>query len=194
MFLYEEWRNIKTFPNYAVSSTGKVFNVVNHNPVGWNQPTSHTPPKVRLRRDGKAWYPFVRRLVAQEFLYGWHEDRKVRNINGNVSDNRVDNLEFSDGLNYHQEWSEGRQLMVRWLYCPQLGTFANIDEAAEIIHIKSGSIYDVLAGRRDSVGEYEFMWIWDEGDIVAGRVERTSNTGFSTISEWKDPQGWSREW
>ena len=93
---------IEGFPSYEISADGTVLSIkkngdrvplrANGNAKGYL--------RVTLRRDMKKYDRYVHRLVAQHFLpipEGKRlSDLVVRHLNGNPSDNHVDNLAFGD--------------------------------------------------------------------------------------------------
>ena len=114
----EDWRVIKDYPNYIVTSLGRIFNIktgkvlkVGKNYSSRYQNRTYTTCYVILSNNGKTKKFYVHRLVANAFLDKPDGiDLVVNHKNHNTSDNRVENLEWipradncSDQLN-HNSW------------------------------------------------------------------------------------------
>ena len=90
--MQEIWKRIDGFPNYSVSNLGKVMNnntgklIKPYNMNGYVQ--------VTLRHCGNSVKRTVHRLVALSFILNPENKPQVNHIDGNRSNNRVDNLEW----------------------------------------------------------------------------------------------------
>ena len=89
----EKWLTCKEFPNYEVSSNGKIRNAKTGrilktaiNQRGYEQVCLHTNNEQSTRR--------VHRLVADTFFDGNHEGLDVNHIDGNKTNNFIGNLEW----------------------------------------------------------------------------------------------------
>ena len=90
----EIWRKINGFPNYEVSNLGNVRNKKtgrvlrpSKDGCGYSQ--------VILCKDGKGNQFKVHRLVATAFIPNPKNKKEVNHIDGNKSNNYVDNLEWN---------------------------------------------------------------------------------------------------
>ena len=90
---FEYWRTIPSFPVYSASNLGRIRNDgtgrimhVYMNPRGYLTLT--------LRRNNKQEVQRVHRLVAEAFLGGPHQDLDVNHIDGDKTNNCVENLEW----------------------------------------------------------------------------------------------------
>lgn len=90
---FEIWRIVEKYPNYEVSSTGRVRNILKGNELK-QFPNHKGYLRVHL---GQGKTDSVHRLVAfafPEICGEWFEDAQVNHKNGIQSDNRVENLEW----------------------------------------------------------------------------------------------------
>lgn len=88
-----EWRPITDFPNYQVSDSGEVVNIVTGKqlkPIHERTGYSH----VTLCGDGRHKQTSIHRLVAREFINNPENKPMVNHIDGNKANNHVDNLEW----------------------------------------------------------------------------------------------------
>lgn len=89
----EYWRTIPSFPVYSASNYGRIRN------DGTGR-IMHVYPGTRgylaltLRRDNKQTTQMVHRLVAEAFLGGPHPGLDVNHIDGNKTNNYIENLEW----------------------------------------------------------------------------------------------------
>ena len=115
---YEYWRTIPSFPVYSASNLGRIRNDrtgrimhVYMNPRGYLS--------LSLRRDNTQVMASVHRLVAEAFLGGPHPDFDVNHIDGDKTNNVLENLEWcTRGENIRHAISTGlrqgpRRMAVR---------------------------------------------------------------------------------
>lgn len=89
----ELWLSIGDFPNYQVSSNGRVRNITTGRLLkpGINK---HGYPIVVLSNNGVAKTKTVHRLVADTFYDGCHDGLVVDHLDGNKTNNFIANLDF----------------------------------------------------------------------------------------------------
>jgi hypothetical protein len=100
----EEWKAIEQAPNYAVSNFGNIKRAERGRRTRPGLPRSQWEVRgykyITLHIDGKNRGFQVHRLVAAAFI--GKSDLQVNHINGNKSDNRVQNLEYVTGKQNQQ--------------------------------------------------------------------------------------------
>lgn len=101
----EEWKDAIGFPNYQVSNMGRVRSFLHsqrygHPPEGGHILHGAVGPtgfrRVHLRVDGKPVAGTVCKMVASAFL-GEQGDQHLYHLNGNNSDDRLENLAYRTG-------------------------------------------------------------------------------------------------
>lgn len=99
-------------------------------------------------------------LVARAFVANAEGRPYVRHRNGDVTDNRAENLEWSE---QKEERKRGPKPMVRYLarYSrdgERLGVYNSVSEASELTGVSAVLIRNCLNGRTRSAGG--FLWAW----------------------------------
>jgi len=87
-------RKIKGYDNYVITNYGEVINIKRNRKIkasirkdGYNQ--------ITLYSKGKSKRHYIHRLVAKNFIINTdYEKKQINHINGNKSDNNVNNLEW----------------------------------------------------------------------------------------------------
>jgi len=91
----KEFRSIKDYENYLISTSGEVIN----SEKGFKTLTQHDNGKgymgVGLSKNGKTTRFLVHRLVAQSFIPNPENKPCVNHIDENKSNNNLDNLEWA---------------------------------------------------------------------------------------------------
>lgn len=93
-------------------------------------------------------------LVARAFVPDGECRKWVRHKNGDVRDNRAENLEWSDEK---EECRRGRKPMLRWIMAwhmdgEQAGIWSSVSDAAAEVGVKPSEIRECLAGKRKQAG------------------------------------------
>ena len=89
----EIFKDIDGYPNYQVTSWGRVFNKETRIPIAQDE-TPKGYLRVTLWRDGKKRNFKVHRLVAEAFISNPFNKPQVNHIDGNPANNSITNLEW----------------------------------------------------------------------------------------------------
>lgn len=130
------WKTISEKPNYEINDNGQVR----------NKKTGRIL-KVSKRKDGycqvmlgrKTTPLYIHRLVAEAFIPNPKKMSQVDHINGNKSDNKVENLRWSNATLNYLAYGYDNRIRNKWK--PVIATNT---ATGEVIHFKS----------RDAAAEY----------------------------------------
>lgn len=99
----EEWKQVYwkgiIFENYECSNLGRIKNTITRKIL-----------KQRVKYDGrmktcltkdKTYYPNVHRVIAETWIPNPENKREVNHINGDYTDNKIENLEWNTSLENH---------------------------------------------------------------------------------------------
>ena len=89
----EEFRIIKEFPNYSVSSFGRIKNN-NTGRILKPDISKNGYFAVRLCKDGKTKHKVIHRIVGEVFITNYNNKQCIDHINNNKLDNNVSNLRW----------------------------------------------------------------------------------------------------
>lgn len=87
----EKWKQIKEYPNYEVSTLGRIKN---KEKILKAYKTNNGYLHIFLSNKGKQKQFLVHRLVANTFLENPNKLKEVNHIDGNKQNNKVENLEW----------------------------------------------------------------------------------------------------
>lgn len=196
----EEWKDIEGFPNYQVSSFGRIKRVAHFVTVKRANgeykkelPEQIIKPQmqnsgylmVNLYRGGRNYARTVHRLVAGAFLANPGRKPQVNHKDGNKQNNIVDNLEYMTNAEnqLHKVYVLGRlgnrtDNIPMPVLCVETGVaYESIRKA----HLATGACADgirrVVLGNARSSGGYHWKRLSREEFAVATEVEGTPETG-----------------
>jgi hypothetical protein len=102
----EQWKPVSYAPGYEISNVGNVRSSKRGTPRLLKPGVAGTNGEygqVALMIDGKRSNRLVHRLVLEAFVGPCPEGMEARHINGDASDNRVENLEWSTHMDNMQD-------------------------------------------------------------------------------------------
>ena len=170
----EKWKDIPEYEGrYKISSLGRVKSYINNFGKKYKTPKmlSISVNKgycfVRLQKNGTVKNKLVHRLVAQSFIPNPDNKKEVNHINGDKSDNRLDNLEWSTR-------SENISHMYKELGYKACGGLGK----KKTMCIETGTIYGSLmeAGRKTGI---DFSLI---GRVCRGELSQTNGYHWKYIN------------
>lgn len=91
----ELFKTIQEFPKYQISNLGNIKNSKGELLVIGKRQSNSGYIQVRLCKDGKYYYRYLHRLMAETFIPNPNNYRTINHINGNKMDNRISNLEWA---------------------------------------------------------------------------------------------------
>ena len=150
----EVWAEIEGFPNYMVSTFGRVYNSSTHVYLK-GRPTQQGYLRVVIA--GKDQY--IAQLVAKAFFGAFRHGMHVSHVNGDKNNNSTVNLRLRAGMRRvddnrenHREW--GRRVRI-----VETGeVFRTVRDCANYIGGDYGSIYAVLRGKRNHHQGFTFEY------------------------------------
>lgn len=162
--MIEEWKSIKGFENYEISSKGHVRNVKtgrilkdHHTIVGYLQ--------IGLCVGGKHTSKYVHRLVAEAFIPNPDKKSDVNHIDEDKENNMVDNLNWmtrSENVNWGNRneksaVSQYKQIIVIY----RDNTYEEWPSASVVareLGLRQGNIVNVLRGRAKTYHGLRFKY------------------------------------
>ena len=100
-------RKIKDFPDYKISITGNVWSMKSRK---WLKPANNKRGYlyISLRKDGKTYTKTIHNLVAKAFIPNPDNKPQINHIDGNKTNNLVNNLEWVTAKENNQHaWDIG---------------------------------------------------------------------------------------
>ena len=126
----ESWLPIKDFYNYEISDKGRVRNIKTKRILKTNI-NSRGYIIVCLHQNNKQYVKRVHRLVAEAFYEGNHKDLDVNHIDGDKTNNFIENLEWCT-----------RKENLEHAYRTGLKSLPN---KTKVLVIETGKIYDSIS-------------------------------------------------
>ncbi len=154
----EMWKDVKDFPNYVISSHGRVYNRKTNRELSPYEVNGYL--QVQLWRDRFTKYFYVHRLVASHFLTGWTARSTVGWRDNDTRNNRIENLYFKGTSRLGHIIESEKVITERRLEIVETGqSFMTVKACARFLNTSPQGIYQVLTGRRLSHLGYHFRWI-----------------------------------
>lgn len=157
----EVWAAVEEFPDYAVSTHGRVMNVHTHLLLRPRN-NSYGYTRVALRKGGITYDIYVHHLVAKAFITGYRNGVQIRHVEDN-GNNHVANLRFRRGVRLGTLARNPTRAKSRRIRIVETGAvFLSVESCANYIEGDTSSIYRVLRGERISHKGYTFEYHYEE--------------------------------
>lgn len=163
-----EWKIIKNFENYEVSTNGDVRSKPREGTKGgiikpFFVRKNNGYLKVHIYQNGKQYQPLIHTLVARAFLPRIEGKTEVNHINGVKTDNRVSNLEWcsrKENINHAYENQLRKTRKVgQYKNGELIATYRSCHYASKQTKIPFPSIWLVLNKKGKSAGGYQWKYI-----------------------------------
>lgn len=123
----EKWTIIDEFPNYLISTEGRVKNRTSGKLLRISSANPY--PSVALCRNGEWFRIGLHRLVASAFVDGKRPGLIVNHIDGDKANYRIENLEW---ITHKQNMEHARRTgLIRklrsWMYDPETNELVEIE-------------------------------------------------------------------
>lgn len=162
----EEWVMVPDFPDYQVSSLGRVKSLKYHKPILLRQNIRCGYLSVVLSNEKGKKHFTVHDLVYFSFCETPKKSNHViDHIDGNKLNNRLDNLRYisrQDNLNaalYEQNLTKTRKPVVAYKDGEKINVFSSIAEAGRVLKIDSSSISKVCKKIQHTAHGYYFEYL-----------------------------------
>ena len=162
----EIWKDVEEYPNYQVSSEGRVKSL-NYNHTGKEKILKSAKDKdgyllICLWKEGKPKMFSVHRLVASAFIPNYDNLPQVNHINEDKTDNRVENLEWCDSKYNTNYGTRNKKISTPILQFTKQGEFIRIWEsgtqAEKELGIDNSSISKCHKGKKKTCGGYRWYY------------------------------------
>lgn len=174
-YMGEAWGYISGFPEYMVSNLGRVWSEKTQRFLTVKPMDAHGHLGVCLRKDGRAYYKYIHRLVAEAFIPNPNNYPIVRHIYdqpdqntewdlawGTMRDNARDSIRNGHAyIPTDEDRYKGNKDRMIPVVAIDLETqekiyFESQGQAGRVLGIPQANIWKVLAGERRSAGGYKF--------------------------------------
>lgn len=169
-------KQIKDFPKYFITKTGKVFKMNKTGILKEVKPflNHNNYLRVQIYKEGKPYKRFVHKLVIEAYE-GVQEGKQVNHKDGNKLNNSIENLEWvtpSENIKHSIktglrsfESLEKKVIAVDIVTGKEL-RFKSLREAERVTSIHASNIRKVIYGKRKHAGG--FSWKFEMGEDLHG--------------------------
>ena len=154
----EKWETIESFPNYQVSSYGRVKNAITDKELKGDTSTKYK--RVRLYGENNNEMLRVHRLVAEYFVRNKHGKKFVNHIDGNKHNNRCDNLEWctmKENSNHAYDndlYSNNKKVILVHKMTDEMLFFRSRTKANEFLGVNKNTIFRLFKRGENEIGNY----------------------------------------
>lgn len=180
-YIEERWKPISECPTYWVSDRARVYNTKTKSFIKPKPMDSHGHLGVCLCSNGRLYYRYIHRLVAEAFIPNPNNFPIVRHLYDQPEYNEIEDLAWGtqkdnmrdciENGRVHYVTDEEREKGLQSLRTPIKATNLSTGEeavyggqgiASKILHIPQANIWKVLNGERMSAGGYHFEYIKED--------------------------------
>jgi len=161
----EVWVEVEGYPNYLVSNCGRVVNITNDTFLK-PRPNVRGHLRVALSREGQIKDHYLSQLVAGAFFSEFSSGEQVENVNGDLTNCRVDNLRLKKRsrlavLGDYRE--DPKKVYGERVVIVETGqVFRTARDCARHINGNYSAIYKCLRGERNHHMGYTFAYHEEE--------------------------------
>ncbi len=150
------WVEVADYPNYVISNFGEIISRKTGKPLK-PSPNSEGHLRVALSHEGKVRQFYIRRLVARAFHPHYRDGAVVKNVNGDLTDNKVTNVYVR--VHDPKPIKHRRSVWGRRVRIKETGdVFKSIRDCARYIGGDYSSVYACLRGERKKHMGYSFEY------------------------------------
>ncbi len=159
----EQFKKIKDF-DYLVGNYGTIKNLSGKVICQWIDNVGYK--QVKLHKNGKKYYRRVHRLVAEAFIPNDNNLPQVNHIDGDKTNNTVQNLEWTtnkkntqhgyDNELYHSKKRSIKINVYNKITGEYLYTYKSIRETAKCLHINRKTLSRILFENKENNYDYKF--------------------------------------
>ena len=160
----EKWKSVDNFDRYEVSNLGKIRLLrssrllrIQFNRCGYRN--------IALCNDVERKTLSIHRLVAIAFMHNPDKKKTINHIDGDKTNNKVDNLEWStyqENMNHAMETgliNNGKKIVMIGLDGEEKNVFNSGLEAERLTGINQGNISSCCLGRRKTTGGFRWRFL-----------------------------------
>lgn len=148
-------KQIKDYPDYAISNLGNVYSYKNGKVVKLSPKITKGYLEVQLWKNGEQKWFLIHRLVAQAFIPNPLGLPQVNHIDEDKTNNQAENLEWCT-CQYNIEYSQAKQVEQYDLSGNLISTWKSANEIQRQLGYSQGHISDCCRGELKTA--YGFIW------------------------------------